>query len=170
MKRISCYIIALFLTVTLAVRAQSPTMVQEEIEQIMEVPGMKVIYLSPSMLKMTSVESLSIDGNPALKSVLRQITSMYIISGEGEANARRLRKSFSFLSDKKNKHLEELMIAKEKENVVRLLAHLEGDRVYNLFLVVSDPKEYSVIILGGDFKRQELEKMFDKEQWNKRKE
>lgn len=168
MKNRIIYIATLLVALSFGVKAQSRLIAQDEIDRMIETPGMTVVYISPSMLKMAPVGSLSIDGNPAMKSVLKRVSSMYIFSAQDDSSIKKLRRTFSFLIDRKNKSLEQLMLVKEKDSVVRLLAHVQDDEANNLYLVVSDPKEFSVILLGGDFTRKELEKMFDKEHWNKK--
>ena len=138
-------------------RVSSRTRVKVNTSRLLEIKNVDVIYISPSMIEQIPKASLKIDGNQALSGVMDGLSSIHIYTSSDAQAIKELRKTFAPILELQTKGLEQLMYVKDDNGIINVIGQMQGDLADELYMIVSDDDEYTVINFSGSFSRKQLE-------------
>lgn len=125
--------------------------------KLMETKSIDIIYISPAMLQSVPRASLKIDGSNAMAGIMDGISSIHIYSSSDQKAIQELRKTFAPIIELRGADLEQLMYVKNNQGIIHLIGQLQGDIASELYMIVSDEEEYTVINFSGSFPRRDIE-------------
>lgn len=132
-------------------------------DHLMQVNGVEVIYISPTMLEMVPKASLRIDGNKSLDGIIKSVSAMHIFSATAPKAISEIKRSFAPILELRNKSFEQLMYIKNSEGTTNLIGQMNGDKAKELYLFISGENEYTIIVFTGTFTRQQIERALEEE-------
>lgn len=129
------------------------------LDRLMASEGITVVYLSPSMMKLTGSIGMMKEDAAIVQSIFKQIESVYIFTAETQKDIQILKQEFSYLSpQKRNSGLyEKFMFVKNEEGTVELFGKMKGDIAKGIFLRVAQPENFTLIAIEGNFSRSMIE-------------
>lgn len=137
--------------------------------KLMETKSIDIIYISPAMLQSVPRASLKIDGTDAMAGIMDGISSIHIYTSSDKGAIQQLRKTFAPILELRGSDLEQLMYVKNDEGVIHLIGQLQGDMASELYMIVSDEEEYTVINFSGSFSRKQIEEAITQDNRKRKK-
>ena len=125
--------------------------------KLLDTKNVDVVYISPSMIENVPKASLKIDGDPAMSGIMACVTSIHIYSSSDRKAIYEIRKTFAPIIELKNSDLEQLMYVKDEDGVINVVGQMQGNIATEIYMIVSNEDEYTVINFSGNFSRRQLE-------------
>lgn len=145
--RIKYILMALYLMISSVCIAQDKLF-----EKYGEKDGVTSVYISKAMFKM--IPSLDIE-DLNLKNMSEKINSMQILSCEKRETAKEMENDFKKITGSYT----ELMRVKDDGDSVFFYTKQKGELIEELLMLVSEPDEFTVIRITGNFTIEDIQKI-----------
>ena len=124
-------------------------------EKYADMDNVTSVYISKAMFKMIpTVENLGVN----LMNMNGKIEFLQLVSTERQDLIEQMKKDFSGLATTRH---EELMRIKDGKTRVNFYSDIKGDQIKELIMLVEDEKNYTAILLVGNFTLKDIQEVAD---------
>lgn len=130
---------------------------QIKTDKLMKSENVEVVYISPTVLKLAPESLLLANVPPSLHGFVKGMTALHIFSSSNPEGIKELRSTFAPLLKKNNNpDLLQLMSVKEEGSVVNMVGQLTDETITELYMIVLEDEECTVISFSGEFAPSDL--------------
>ncbi len=132
-----------------------------DLSALMDNDDVTVVYLSPTMLKMSNLRFSGEDvpSNFPINQLIKSVSSLYIFTSSNKKGIILMKKVFAPALDPSNSLYEQLFYVKEKGENIRIISNINENEKSLLHLLVEDADEMVALSFLGDFTKESIEKV-----------